>query len=87
MKKRSTISERSADAKRNRTVCNWEQEPDQHHEEVDHIDMVNINFVYFNNKHLVITGNLKKTSSNQASIIVPYKVDTGSDGNNAFTHT
>ena len=51
-----------------------------HHEEVDHIDMVNINSVYFNNKHSVIAANLK-ASSNQASIILTYKVDTGSNGN------
>ena len=54
---------------RNRTVHNLNQEPDQPHEEVYHIDTVNINSVYFSNKHLVIKNNLK-SSSNQASIIV-----------------
>ena len=42
--------------------------------------MVNINSIIFNSKWLVITANLK-TSLNQVSIIVPYKVDTGSDEN------
>ena len=56
---RSTTSERSAEVEESRTVHDLEQEPDQHHEEVDHIDTVNINSVYFNNKHSVITANLK----------------------------
>ena len=48
--------------------------------------MVDKNSAYFNNIYLVITANLK-TSSNQASIIVPYKVDAGSDRKcNALTH-
>ena len=67
-------------SRRNRTVHDLAQEPDKHHEEEDHIDMVKINSIIFNNKWTVITANLK-TSSNQVSIIVPYKVDTGSDGN------
>ena len=45
----------------------------------NHTDMVNINSFIFNRKQSVITANLK-ASSNQVSIIVPYKVDTGSDG-------
>ena len=64
----------------NRTFHNLEQEPDQHHEGVDYINMGNVNSVYFNNKYSVITINLK-TFSNQASIVVPYKVDTCSNGN------
>ena len=59
---------------KNRTVHDLEQEPDQHHEEVEHIDTMNIHSVYFNKKHLVITANLK-VPSNQTSIIVQYKVD------------
>ena len=39
-----------------------------------------VTYIIFNSKWLVITANLK-TSSNQVSITVPYKVDTGSDGN------
>ena len=65
-------------SERNRTINNLEQELDQHHEE-DHIDMVDINSIIFNSKQSVITSNIK-TSSNQVSIIVPYNVDTGSDG-------
>ena len=63
---------------RNRTVHDLEQEADKHHEEEDHIDMMNINSIIFNDKWLVITINLK-TSSNQVSIMMPYKVDTGGD--------
>ena len=58
-------------------VHNLEQEPDQYHE--DHIDTVNINAVNFNNKCSVITANLK-TSANKVRIVVPHKVDMGSDG-------
>ena len=65
---------------RNRTIHDPEQEPDQHHEEEDHINIVNINSIIFNSKWSVITANLK-TLSKQVSIIAPYKVDTGSDGN------
>ena len=70
---------------RNRIAHGLEEEPDQHHEEVDNIDAVNINYLYFNNKHLIMTANVK-TSSNQASIIVPYGVETGSDGNIMSIH-
>ena len=69
---------------RNRTIHDLEQEPDQHHEE-GHIDAVNINSIIFNIKWLVITANLKSLS-NQVSIIVPYKVDPGSDGNIMLLH-
>ena len=68
----------------NRSFHDLEQEPDQHHEE-DHIDMVNIDSIIFNSKWTVITANLK-TSSNQVSIIVPYKVATDSDGNRIPLH-
>ena len=64
--------------RRNITIHILEQEPDQHHEEKDHIDMVNINSVHFNNKHLVLIAKLK-TSSNQAAITIPYKVDIDID--------
>ena len=60
--------------------------PDQHHKEVDHIDMVDINSAYVNNKHLVRAANLK-TLSNQASTIVPYKGRHRHQWkHNAFTH-
>ena len=70
---------------RSRIGHNLEQEPDQHQEE-HHIDTLLINSFNFNSKHSVITENLK-TSSNQVSIIVPYKVDTDSDGNIMPLHT
>ena len=44
------------------------------------IKMVNINSVRFNWNHSAILANLK-TSSNKFTIMVPYKVDTESDGN------
>ena len=67
-------------SRRNRTSHDLEQEPEQDHEEEDHIVTVNINFIIFNSKQLVITANLK-ISSSKVSIIVPYTIDTGSDGN------
>ena len=51
-------------------VHNVEQEPDQYQGE-DNIAMVN----------RISNYSKSKTSSNQARIIVPYNVDTGSDGN------
>ena len=51
----------------------------------DEIDKVNINSIYIdsitlNSKHSVITGNLN-ISSRQATLLVSYKVGSGSDGN------
>ena len=72
-------------SKRGNVVHNVEQEPNLNQEEVK-IDMVIINSISFNSKCSVITANLK-IISNQATITVPYKVDTGSDGNiYALTH-
>ena len=59
-------------SRRNTTVHNIEQELDQGNIEEDPIDMVNINLIIFNSKWLVITANLK-TSSSQVSIIMLYK--------------
>ena len=42
--------------------------------------MVNLNFVKFNSNCSAIVANLK-LSSNKIIIMVPYKVDMGSDGN------
>ena len=64
---------------RNKKVQSIDQETDQYQKETD-IDTVNINSVNFNSKCSVITSNLK-TSSDQARVIIPYKVDIGSDGN------
>ena len=44
------------------------------------IKMVNINSVNFNSNHSAIIANLK-TSSNKVTLMMPYKVDVGSDGN------
>ena len=67
-------------SKRTRAVNEVEHETAQGSIEEGSIDSVNINSINFNKNHLVITANLK-TSANKSSIIVPYKVDTGSDGN------
>ena len=45
------------------------------------IEVVNINSVRFNSNHSAILTNLK-TSSNKVTLMLPYKVDTGRDGNN-----
>ena len=44
------------------------------------IKMVNINLTSFNSNHSVILAK-QKTSSKQATMMVPYKVDMGCDGN------
>ena len=60
-------------------VHNVDQEPELDQEEEDQIDMASTNYISFNSKHFIITANLK-TSSNQVKIIMPYKVDMGSEG-------
>ena len=69
---------------RSTTIDNIEQVPNQCKEE-DHIDMMNINSIIFNNKCFAIKANLK-TSSNQVSIVISYKVNMGSDGNIKSLH-
>ena len=46
------------------------------HEKEPEIEMVNINSINFNSNHSTIIANLK-TSSNKATIMVPYEVDAG----------
>ena len=41
---------------------------------------MNINSIHINKHHPVITANLKNLA-NKNSVIIPYKVDPGSDGN------
>ena len=55
-----------------------EEEGEQ--EEDPDIKMVKISSVGFNSNHSAILAKLK-TSSNKTTIMVPYKVDMGSDGN------
>ena len=57
--------------RRNTTVHNVEQEPDQYNIEEDHIDTANINLTIFNNKWSAIRAHLK-TSSSQVSLIISY---------------
>ena len=49
------------------------------HEQEPGFETVNISSVNFNSNHSTIIAKLK-TSSNKAAIMVPYKVDMGSDG-------
>ena len=50
------------------------------HEQEPGIVKLSINSFNFNSNHSRIIANLK-TSSNKVTIMVPYKVDMGSDGN------
>ena len=50
------------------------------HEQESDIKTVNVNFISFKSNHSMIIAKLK-TSSKQATITVPYKFDTGCDGN------
>ena len=65
---------------RNTTVHNIEQEPDLCNVEEDHSDTVDTDLIIFNSKWLAVIVNLK-TSSSQVSMMIPYQVDTDSDGN------
>ena len=67
-------------SKRTRAVNEVEHETAQGSVEEGNTDSVNINLINFNKNCLVITANLK-TLANKNSVIVPYKVDAGSDGN------
>ena len=49
------------------------------HKQEPGIKMINIISVNFNSNHSAVIANLK-TSSNKATIMVSYKIDTGSDG-------
>ena len=76
---RSTTLREVCRSGRTRTIHDLEQKPYQYHEEEYNIDTVNIISIIFISNQLVITANLN-SSSNQVSIIVPYKVDTFSAG-------
>ena len=54
-------------------------EKEAEHEQESSIKMVNINSVRCNSNHSAILAELK-TVSNKITIMVPYKVDMGSDG-------
>ena len=67
-------------SKRMRAVNEVEHETGQGSTDEGNIDLVNINSINFKKNHSVITAN-PKLSANKSSLIVPYKVDMGSDGN------
>ena len=52
----------------------------------NNIDSVNMNSVHFNKNHSILTANLKMLAGPN-NIMVPYKVDTGSNGNIMPLHT
>ena len=62
-----------------------EQETVQDNVRESNIESVSINSIQFNKNHSVLTANLK-TSAGQSNIMVPYKTDTGSDGNIMSLH-
>ena len=73
---------------RNKRWHSIDQQEEQHQDK-DNIDKVNIssiniNFITLNSKCSVITVN--SNTSSQATSVVSYKVDSGSDGNNAFSY-
>ena len=74
---------RSEEAGGKKDAQHWPR--NSQYQKEDDIDMVNINSINFNSTYSVITANLK-TSSNQAIIVKPYKVDTGGDGNIKTLH-
>ena len=49
------------------------------------VDLVNITYLTFNSIHAVIIVKLK-TCNSQNNGIMPYKIDTGSDGNISAYH-
>ena len=46
----------------------------------ENIELVSINSIQFNKNQSILTANLK-ISTDQSNIMVPYKIDTGSNGN------
>ena len=62
-----------------------EQETVQDNDREINIESVSINSIQFHKNHSVITAKLKK-SAGQSNILVPYKIDTGSDGNIMSLH-
>ena len=56
------------------------RETDQDNARENNIESVSINSIQFNKNCSVLTANLK-TSASQSNIMVPYKIDIGSNGN------
>ena len=64
---------------KNRIVNEMKQEVTQEYTE-DDLETVSINSVCFNKSHLILTTKLKMSVDNN-NMVLPYKTDTGSDGN------
>ena len=67
-------------SRRARAVNDVEQEAVQDSDEENNIASVSINSIHFNKNCSIITVNLK-TSAGPNNMMVPYMVDTGSNGN------
>ena len=69
---------------RSKTLHSIYPQKEQHQDEDNigkvNINSININSITFNSKCSVITANLN-TSMSQATLVVPYKVDLGENGN------
>ena len=65
-------------SRKSRVVNEMEQEGTQEYTEYD-LEMVSINSVCFNKSHSMLTTKLKMSIDN--NIVIPYKIDIGSDGN------
>ena len=64
---------------RSRVINDMEQEASQEYRE-DEIEMVSINSVYMNKNQSMLTAKLEMHAGNN-KIMIPYKIDRGSDGN------
>ena len=71
-------------SRRTRAVNEVEQETVQN-DARENIELVSINSFQFNKNHSILTINLK-TSADQSNIMVPYKIDSGSNGNIMALH-
>ena len=66
-------------SRKNRVVNEMEQEGSQEYTE-DDLEMMSINSVCFNKIQLMPTAKLE-TCIGYKNMVIPYKIDTGSDGN------
>ena len=73
---------RVCQSRKNRVVNEMEQEGTQEYIGND-LEMVSINSVCFNKSCSMLTANLKMAIDNN-NMIIPYKLDTGSDRNIMF---
>ena len=58
----------------------WSKKQPKLYAEENNIASVSINLIHFNKNYSILTANFK-TSAGPNNIMVPYNVDTGSNGN------